>query len=98
MRTQRHVRVLQLLQDALVELGAHAVELHDVTWILLDPELVELLHQITWEKEANIENALFSITKYKNVTTFGNICLDLKRKQCYEGQSYCNLNSAIKIA
>lgn len=46
-RTQCHVRVLQLLQDTLVELGAHAIELHDVTRVFLDPELVELLHQIT---------------------------------------------------
>ncbi len=46
-RTQCHVRVLQLLQDVLVERGAYAIELHDVTWIFLDPEPVELLHQIT---------------------------------------------------
>lgn len=46
-RTQCHVRVLQLLQDVLVELGAHTIELHDVTWIFLHPEPVELLHQIT---------------------------------------------------
>lgn len=87
MRTQRHVGVLQLLQDALVELGAHAVELHDVTWVLLDPELVELLHQITCEKPGWTENDQFSVA-HKNVTTFGNKpCLDFKRKQCYEGQS-----------
>ncbi len=42
-RTQCHVRVLQLLQDVLVERGAYAIELHDVTWIFLDPEPVELL-------------------------------------------------------
>lgn len=45
--TQGHVRVLQLPQDPPVELGANPVELHDVAGVLLDPETVELLHQIT---------------------------------------------------
>lgn len=44
---QSHVRVLQLAEDGAVELGADSVELHDVTGILLDPEAMELLHQIT---------------------------------------------------
>lgn len=44
---QRRVRVLQLPQDAAVELGADPVELHDVAGILLDPETVKLLHQVT---------------------------------------------------
>ena len=44
---QSHVRVLQLPQDPPVELGADPVELHDVAGILLDPEAVELLHQVT---------------------------------------------------
>lgn len=45
---QRRVRVLQPPQDAAVELGADPVELHDVAGILLDPEGVKLLHQVTW--------------------------------------------------
>lgn len=45
--TQGHVRVLQLPQDPPVELGANPIEFHDVAGILLDPEAVELLHQIT---------------------------------------------------
>lgn len=45
--TQSHVWVLQLSQDPSVELGADSVELHDVAGILLDPEAVELLHQVT---------------------------------------------------
>lgn len=48
--TQGHVRVLQLPQDPLVELGADPVELHDVAGILLDPEAVEFLHQVTCRK------------------------------------------------
>lgn len=44
---QSHVQVLQLPQDPAVELGPDPVELHDVTGILLDPETVELLHQVT---------------------------------------------------
>lgn len=47
MRAQGHVGIFQLLQDVLVELGAHSVELHDVTWVFLNPEPVEVLHQIT---------------------------------------------------
>lgn len=44
---QSRVRVLQLPQDAAVELGADPVELHDVAGILLDPETMKLLHQVT---------------------------------------------------
>ncbi|KAL6469961.1 hypothetical protein MHYP_G00210800 [Metynnis hypsauchen] len=54
MGTQCHVGILQLLEDALVELGAHAVKLHDVTRILLDPEPVEFLHQVTYRKHSDI--------------------------------------------
>lgn len=49
--TQGRVRVLQLPQDPLVELGADPVELHDVAGILLDPEVVEFLHQVTCRKK-----------------------------------------------
>lgn len=49
--TQSHVRVLQLSQDPPVELCADPVELHDVAGILLDPEAVELLHQVTCQEE-----------------------------------------------
>lgn len=49
--TQSHVRVLQLSQDPPVELCADPVELHDVAGILLDPEAVELLHQVTCREE-----------------------------------------------
>lgn len=49
--TQGRVHVLQLPQDAAVELGSHAVELHDVAGILLDPEAVKLLHQVTWDTD-----------------------------------------------
>lgn len=45
--TESHVRVLQLPQDLAMELGTDSVELHDVTWILLDPKTMKLLHQIT---------------------------------------------------
>lgn len=45
--TQGHVRVLQLPQDPPVELGADPVELHDVAGILLNPEPLEFLHQVT---------------------------------------------------
>lgn len=48
---QGHVRVLQLSQDPPVELGADPVELHDVAGILLDPETVKLLHQVTCHEE-----------------------------------------------
>lgn len=41
---QCHVGVLELSQHPSVELGAHKVELHDVTWVVLDPEPMELLH------------------------------------------------------
>lgn len=44
---QSHVWVLELAQDPPVELGANAVELHDVAGILLDPEALEFLHQVT---------------------------------------------------
>lgn len=46
---ESHVQVLQLPQDLAVELGADSVELHDVTWILLDPKTMKFLHQITWK-------------------------------------------------
>lgn len=49
---QRRVRVLQPPQDAAVELGADPVELHDVAGILLDPESVKRLHQVTWDTNA----------------------------------------------
>lgn len=48
---QSHVWVLELAQDPPVELGANAVELHDVAGILLDPETLELLHQVTCHKK-----------------------------------------------
>lgn len=48
---QRHVGVLQLAQDPPVELGADPVELHDVARILLDPEAVKLLHQVTCHRK-----------------------------------------------
>lgn len=44
---KNHVGVLQLSQDPPVELRTDTVELHDVTWVLLDPETVKLLHQVT---------------------------------------------------
>lgn len=46
-RTQCHVGVLELLGHPAKELLADAVELHDVTRVLIDPELMELLHKIT---------------------------------------------------
>lgn len=48
---QSHVQVLQLPQDPPVELGADPVELHDVAGVLLDPETVEFLHQVTCQEE-----------------------------------------------
>lgn len=48
-RAQRHVGVLQLLGHPAQELLADAVELHDVAWVLVDPELMELLHQVTYK-------------------------------------------------
>ena len=53
---QSHVRVLQLAQDPPVELGADPVELHYVAGILLDPETVELLHQVTCREEEGKKN------------------------------------------
>lgn len=50
-RAQSHVWVFQLSQDPPVELGADSVELHDVAGILLNPETVKLLHQITCQEE-----------------------------------------------
>lgn len=47
---QSHLRVLQLPQDPPMELGADSVELHDVAGILLNPEAVELLHQVTCQE------------------------------------------------
>lgn len=44
---QRRVGVPQLPQDVAVELGADAVELHDVPGILLHPETLKVLHQVT---------------------------------------------------
>lgn len=44
---QRRIGVPQLPHDSPVELGAHAVELHDVAGVLFDPEAMELLHQVT---------------------------------------------------
>lgn len=47
---QSHVWVLQLSQDPSVKLGADSVKLHDVAGILLNPEAVELLHQVTCQE------------------------------------------------
>lgn len=44
---ESHIHVLQLPQDPPVELGTDPVELHDVTGVLLHPETVKLLHQVT---------------------------------------------------
>lgn len=52
---QSHVQVLQLPQDPPVELGANPVELHDVARVLLDPETVKFLHQVTWREGENRE-------------------------------------------
>lgn len=43
---QRHVGVLELLSHPAQELLTDAVELHDVTRVLVDPELMELLHKV----------------------------------------------------
>lgn len=48
---QGHVQVLQLPQDPPVELGADPVELHDVAGVLLDPEALKFLHQVTCKEE-----------------------------------------------
>lgn len=59
---QSHVRVLQLSQDPPVELGADPVELHDVTGILLDPETVKLLHQVTCQEEKFFKLMFFNMS------------------------------------
>lgn len=59
---QSHIRVLQLPQDPPVELGADPVELHDVAGILLDPEAVEFLHQVTYNRKRHV-SLLFSVDK-----------------------------------
>lgn len=54
-RAQGHIRVLQLFEDTLVELLPHTVELHDVQRILVNPELVEFMHQVAYQGMKNTE-------------------------------------------
>lgn len=56
---ESHIQVLQLPQDPAVEFGTNPVELHDVAGVLLHPETVKLLHQVTcketeWEREKSV--------------------------------------------
>ena len=46
MGAQGHLWVLELFDDPFVELLSHTVKFHDVQGIFLNPEFMELMHQV----------------------------------------------------